>query len=141
METIKKEWKSFVANFDFSEDGIKRNAYALLVCIPDGGGAAAEVKGLWTSTRRLSSVENAFKHWVDHGAEFPEFANAKQYVEGVREFFEHPAEGTLSHIRGNGDLLYYHPSSNTFGAMNRFGLPKTMFRPIEGMDYWLRQIR
>lgn len=36
---------------------------------------------IWTSTKKLSSVENAFKHWENHKNEFPEFLNAKQHAE------------------------------------------------------------
>ncbi|RNL68617.1 hypothetical protein ED312_23105 [Sinomicrobium pectinilyticum] len=31
---------------------------------------------IWTSTSKLSSVKNAFRHWKKHGVEFPEFLNA-----------------------------------------------------------------
>jgi hypothetical protein len=36
-----QEWRSFAANFDFSKEGIEQNAYALMVCLTDGEGAAS----------------------------------------------------------------------------------------------------
>lgn len=31
------------------------------------------------------------------------------------------------------------PDTNTFGIMNSNGMPHTMFKPADGMKYWLRQ--
>ncbi len=95
---------------------------------------------IWTSTSNRTSVENAFKHWLDHSSEFPEFINAKQYVEGTNKFLKNPPPGTLTKIRpSNGDILKYHPDTNTFGVMDSSGIPRTMFRPKDGMKYWIEQ--
>jgi filamentous hemagglutinin len=87
----------------------------------------------------MSSVKNAFGHWKKHGAEFPEFLNAKQYVEGAKNFMHNSPAGTLMKTRANGDILKYHPGTNTFGVMDASGVPRTMFRPTEGLKYWLGQ--
>ena len=92
---------------------------------------------IWSSTKALSSVANAFKHWKDHAAEFPEFNNAVQYVKGAKYFMNNEIEGQLTKIRPNGDFLKYHPQTNTFGITNSMGAPRTMFRPEKGMEYWL----
>jgi filamentous hemagglutinin len=94
---------------------------------------------LWTSTKKLSSVENALAHWKKHGAEFPEFLNSKQYVEGATDFLHNSPVGTLIKVRPNGDILKYYPPSNTFGVMDLNGTPRTMFRPNDAMNYWLKQ--
>ncbi|MFO0769545.1 MAG: RHS repeat-associated core domain-containing protein [Nitrospiraceae bacterium] len=96
---------------------------------------------LWSSTKTRSSVENAFKHWKDHRTEFPEFQNSKQYVEGAKRFFSDPPTGTFTHTRPNGDKLFYNAVSNTFGVQGANGAPRTMFRPRDGLDYWLGQIK
>ena len=70
---------------------------------------------------------------------FQEFYNAKQYVEGAYNFLHNSPAGTLEKVRANGDILKYHPGTNTFGVMDANGVPKTLFKPSEGMDYWLRQ--
>ncbi|MFM0738145.1 RHS domain-containing protein [Paraburkholderia xenovorans] len=83
----------------------------------------------WTSTSSKSSAENAYGHWKKHGAEFPEFQNAKQYVEGTKSFVSGPPSGTLTKIRPNGEVVFYDPGSNTFAVTTSNGTPKTMFRP------------
>ena len=85
------------------------------------------------------SPGNLERHWAKHGAEFPEYGSAAEYGKGALFFFERPPPGTLFKSRGNGDRLYYHPRTNTFGVTTADGTPKTMFRPDRGMDYWNRQ--
>jgi pyocin large subunit-like protein len=94
------------------------------------------VKPIWTSTRKKSSVKNAFGHWKDHGNEFPEFVNAKQYVEHAHNFFSGSREHLLKKVRPNGEVLLYDIRSNTFGAFKPDGVPKTVFKPKEGITYW-----
>ena len=48
---------------------------------------------LWTSTSKMSSVKNVFIHWKKHGAQFPEYLNAKQYVQGARNFMHNSPPG------------------------------------------------
>lgn len=103
------------------------------------GSAAKTSTSIWSSTSKLSSVKNAFGHWKKHAAEFPEFVNAKQYVEGAKNFLNNSPAGTLMKTRANGDILKYHPGTNTFGVMDATGVPRTMFRPTDGMKYWLGQ--
>ena len=92
---------------------------------------------MWSTTKKLSSVQNAFGHWLDHGKEFPNLRNAKEYVEAAREFVTSPPSGTLSKLRGNGDTIFYNPSTNTFAVRNSAGVPKTMFKPKgDGMAYF-----
>ena len=92
-------------------------------------------KQIWSSTKHKTPVQNAFEHWKDHRNEFPELFNAKQYVESSRGLFQY-SEGTLTKIRSNGEILSYQTQSNTFGAFTKDGVPKTMFRPREGLYYW-----
>lgn len=102
-------------------------------------GAAKSSENIWTSTKKLSSVENAYGHFKKHKTEFSEFYNAKQYVEGTKNFLHNSPAGTLMKTKSNGDILKYFPGTNTFGVMNSSGVPRTMFRPTDGMQYWLRQ--
>jgi len=98
-----------------------------------------EAKSIWSSTKAKTAVENAFGHWEKHKGEFPEFQNAKQYVEGAKNFFESPPPGTLTKINSYGDKLFYNPASNTFGVQSANGAPRTLFRPTDGINYWNRQ--
>ncbi len=82
---------------------------------------------------------NLERHWEKHGAEFPEFHSAKEYGDAALNFFANPPQGTLQKQRPNGERLYYHPPTNTFGAAAPDGTPKTLFRPNGRMNYWNRQ--
>jgi pyocin large subunit-like protein len=68
-----------------------------------------------------TSVQNAYRHWKDHGREFPALQNSKQYVEAARNFTRFSSPGTLTKIRPNGDIVFYDPSSNTFAITNQQG--------------------
>ena len=92
----------------------------------------------WSSTTSKSALENAAAHWEKHAAEFPEYQNMSEYVEGANDFIENP-EGTLVKIKPNSDTMFYKPSTNTFAVRASNGVPRTMFRPNSGMDYWNKQ--
>ena len=94
---------------------------------------------IWSSTKKKSAVENAFGHWKKHKSEFPELQNAKQYVEKAADFLRNPPKGTLTKINSRGDTLRYNPASNTFGVLSKDGVPRTMFRPRDGINYWNKQ--
>ena len=106
---------------------------------PFGEAGGAADRSIWSATKDLTPVENAYSHFLKHGGEFPEFLNSKQYVEGAQKFLTNSPEGTLTKMRMNGDMLKYHPPTNTFGVMNGNGVPKTLFRPNDGLLYWLKQ--
>ena len=96
-------------------------------------------KGIWSSKKNKNGVKNALEHWNKHKSEFPELMNSKQYVERAKEFLHNSPRGTLEKTNAKGDTLKYHPATNTFAVMNSSGLPRTMFRPRDGMNYWNRQ--
>jgi hypothetical protein len=118
--------------------GVGKTAAKLAGKVEDVGSLSGKT-ALWTSTKGKTLVENAFEHWQKHGAEFPEFQNAKQYVEGAESFFSSPPAGTLTKTRPNGDTLFYNPGNNTFGVQAVDGAPRTMFRPTDGINYWNKQ--
>ncbi|TWV06060.1 hypothetical protein FQ707_14605 [Bacteroidaceae bacterium HV4-6-C5C] len=97
------------------------------------------IETLWNKTSKISAVRNAFNHFLKHSKEFPQYKNAKQYVEGTKDFLQNPPVGTLTKVRSNGDIMRYNSSTNTFAVMGSNGLPKTMFKPTDGMKYWLKQ--
>ncbi|WP_246791931.1 hypothetical protein [Burkholderia perseverans] len=114
---------------------IKQLVEAVLNAVGGAGGGSS----FWSSTKKKTSVENAYEHSIKHGSEFPENANAAQYVRSAQDFVNNPPPGTLIKNRPNGDVLYYDPSTNTFASKNKDGAPKTMFKPSAGIDYWSRQ--
>lgn len=96
---------------------------------------------IWTKTKAAEPVENAYGHWVKHGHEFVDksFNNSKEYVDATHDFVRTPPAGTLTKTRQNGDVMYYHPATNTFSVKTKDGVPKTMFKPKGGMEYWEKQ--
>ncbi len=96
--------------------------------------------GDWTATKAATAPENALRHWNDHGAEFPQYTNASEYVQAAQDFVNNPPSGSLTKVRpGNGDQLFYDPATNTFVSATANGVPRTMFKPSAGMSYWNRQ--
>ncbi|MBA4155810.1 hypothetical protein, partial [Flavobacterium sp.] len=89
---------------------------------------------IWNSTKTKTAVENAFYHWEKHGKEFPELLNAKQYVEYAHEFFK--SKNALVKIRPKGEIIRYDLLSNTYGTFTKNGVPKTMFKPKQGIVYF-----
>jgi hypothetical protein len=101
-----------------------------------GGGG---VRRIWTSTSNLSRARNAFEHWIKHKKDFPHLQNAKQYVEAARDFVTNPPAGTMTKVRPNGDVVLYHPGTNTFVVRAADGTPRTMFKPTGGSAYFHAQ--
>ena len=83
----------------------------------------------WSSTRKRSSVENAFEHWKKHQKEFPELNNAKEYVESAKGFLNSNSKNILTKRRNNGEIIKYDPEKNLFGVTDKNGTPITFFKP------------
>lgn len=82
-------------------------------CFVTGGDAGDAVwvhncPPIWSKGKQGNPVQNAFDHYKKHGNEFPEYKNAKQYVEGAKDFVTNPPPGTLTKTRPNGDKLFYN---------------------------------
>jgi filamentous hemagglutinin len=83
----------------------------------------------WTSTKKFSSDENISDHFKRHGSEFPNIKTEKAYVDATKKFINNPPNGTLTKIRSNGDIVLYHPDTNTFATATKNGTPRTMYKP------------
>ena len=86
------------------------------------------------------------KHWKAHGAEFPEYSTASEYVKGARGFLENMPKDAVTKVRGDGSIVIYQPSTEKFGLYMPDGTPRTFmkvdvagFHPNSGirteMDY------
>lgn len=90
----------------------------------------------WTAGKPRDMAMNAAEHWAKHGAEFPEIRSLNEYVVAASSFAKNPPPGTLTYKRKNGDTVLYDPKRNTYLVRRADGLPKTMFRPVDGIEYW-----
>jgi filamentous hemagglutinin len=85
---------------------------------------------IWTPGKVKSPEKNADVHWKKHQAEFPEYANKDEYIQGAKDFLNNPPEGALTTVRPKtGEVVIYDPVTNTFGIRTADGTPATLFRP------------
>ena len=104
-----------------------------------GAVAGRGAGSIWTSRKNLTRVQNAFGHWKRHKKDFPNLQNAKQYVDATHDFVKNPPLGTLTKVRPNGETVLYNPGTNTFAVKTADGTPKTMFKPVNGINYFSAQ--
>lgn len=93
-----------------------------------------EVKGF----KNKQALNN---HWKDHGNQYPGFTK-KQYETRALALVESPvSDSVLGHIDGNGIVVRYDKKTNDFvkGRPSR-GI-YTMFKPDEGLKYYLERKR
>ena len=93
---------------------------------------------LWTSSRRGSAEENAQRAFARNGESFGA-SSLEAYVRKARTFIDDPPQGAQRLTRRNGDVLIYHPASNTFAVASREGQPRAFFHPDQGGAYWETQ--
>ncbi|MEN5145457.1 S-type pyocin family protein [Brevundimonas diminuta] len=91
-----------------------------------------------TANRRETADAKVQRLFERNGADFGA-RTAEDYLVKVRAFTENTPRGTETVKRPNGDTLFYQASTNTFAVVDRNGVPRTMFKPDDGADYWARQ--
>ena len=79
-------------------------------------------------------------HASRHGPQMG-YKNAQGYQAGARRFLDNPPPNTQSFTSKEGTFFQYHPASNRFLIVNRYGGISTYFKPATGNAYWLEQIR
>lgn len=92
----------------------------------------------WASNRTRSGEENAQKQFERDGQDFAATSVA-DYVKKAHAFVDSPPKDVQTVSRRNGDVLYYDPKANVFAVADREGAPRAMFKPRDGMSYWLKQ--
>ena len=93
---------------------------------------------LWTASRRGGAEENAQRAFARNGDSFGA-SSLEAYVRKARAFIDAPPAGAQRLTRRNGDVLIYHPASNTFAVASRDGAPRAFFHPDDGAGYWAEQ--
>jgi pyocin large subunit-like protein len=99
---------------------------------------AAEAKPALTANRRETVDAKTARLFERNGADF-DAATPDAYLAKVEQFTRNPPAGTERVERPNGDVLLYQASTNTFAVVSRDGVPKTMFKPRDGVSYWAEQ--
>lgn len=113
-----------------------------LVSAAEPQGAAVEAapaaKAPVTANRRETVDAKIQRLYERNGSAFGA-KSAEEYLAKVQAFTANPPRGTEKVKRPNGDTLFYQASSNTFAVTDRNGVPRTMFKPDDGVTYWTQQ--
>jgi pyocin large subunit-like protein len=92
----------------------------------------------WAATRRYTAEEGAQRTFERNGEDFGA-GSVEAFVRKAHAFVTNPPAGVEKIEKANGDVLFYDARSNTFAVASGNGLPKTMFKPDDGADYWAEQ--
>ena len=95
-------------------------------------------KAGWAATKRYSAEESARRAFERNGEDFGA-ASVEDFVRKAHAFVSDPPAGVQTIERPNGDTLYYDAKANVFAVASKNGLPKTMFKPGDGAQYWTEQ--
>lgn len=94
----------------------------------------------WSARRSLSSVANVVQHARSHMQEFS-ITDIEAYRIAARDFVSDPPLTAETFTRDNGEVMIYDLKTNTFGVRTFDGAPATMFKPRDGLAYWVMQLR
>ena len=100
--------------------------------------ATAEAKPVLTANRRETSEAKVQRLFEQNGADFGT-STPEAYLAAVTAFTTTPPADAETVRRGNGDLLIYQASTNTFAVIDADGVPRTMFKPDDGPAYWAKE--
>jgi len=92
----------------------------------------------WAATKRFSAEESAQRAFERNGEDFGA-GSVEDFVRKAHAFVTDPPAGVQTIERPNGDTLYYDAKANVFAVASKDGLPKTMFKPRDGAQYWAEQ--
>ncbi len=124
-----------------AEAGYKIGSAALAMAglVRGGGGSLSRPSPLKTGEFRAGELDI---HFEKHAAEWGAGNITKtSYLNRARNLLESaPGGDILGHTRPSGDILRYNVRTNEFAVGTADGTIRTMFRPAEGMNYWLKQV-
>ena len=82
------------------------------------------------------------RHFAKHAAEWGAGNITKTgYLNRAQQLLgQDVGRDILGHVRANGDVLRYNVRTNEFAAGTADGTIRTLFRPSDGMSYWLQQV-
>lgn len=91
-----------------------------------------------TGNRRETADDKAQRLYQTNGADFGA-GSVEAYLAAAAAFTASPPADAEIVRRGNGDILIYQASTNTFAVVAPDGVVRTMFKPRGGHAYWERQ--
>lgn len=100
----------------------------------------AKVEAAPVTANRRETVDAKIQRLYErNGADFGA-RSAADYLARVTAFTRNPPSDVERVTRPkNGDVLLYQASTNTFAVVDREGVPRTMFKPREGVAYWEKE--
>lgn len=93
---------------------------------------------LGPSTNHFASSRRFDDHFNKHKAEWGGITKTA-YLKRARTLLSDNSSVILTKTRPSGDLLKYNPRTNELAIQRGDGVIKTLFRPIDRMDYWRGQ--
>ena len=99
---------------------------------------SAEAKPVLTANRRETVDAKIQRLFERSGADFGT-PTADAYLAAITAFTTTPPADAETVRRGNGDMLIYQASTNTFAVVDSDGVPRTMFKPDDGPAYWAKE--
>jgi hypothetical protein len=97
---------------------------------------------VWSNTKEYSSQQNFKNHYETHvleKKEFPEIKTELDYFNKAWGILEKPSEGALFKRLANGQQCLYLPNENTIIFTTKDGVLQSMYRPVKGMEWFLKQ--
>jgi len=91
----------------------------------------------WHKKSNLKPQDNAKQKYEKHKGAFPELKTLQVYINAANQMGRKPPAGTREKKMTNGDRVLYEEQSNVICVFDKGGMPKTMFRPIKKLDYFL----
>lgn len=106
--------------------------------LADDGAQLALGSGRFTNANFASGQLEA--HFAKHADEWGAIGQ-DAYLARARSMLSSDPGGNLAgFVRSNGDVLRYNVRTNEFAVGSSSGVIRTLFRPDDGMDYWLKQV-
>ncbi|GAA3800588.1 DNRLRE domain-containing protein [Cellulomonas soli] len=97
--------------------------------------AASGTFAPWNSTKKLSSIENAMKHFSKHGIEVGA-RNLRGYVVKANRFLESRLPALTRTRASDGAFVRWNPITNHIGVRSAGGAPQTFFRAATRGEGW-----
>jgi len=87
----------------------------------------------------FASQEKLRKHFIKHKEEFDNITESEYLYRAQQLVNSNPGEDILIKIRNNGDVLFFNEDTGEFAVKAKNGFIRTFFRPIKGIEYFLKQ--